>query len=41
VIHGCYELVGIASRWRRPPYHSMTDQEMERLTEFLRERGLV
>jgi len=34
-IHGCYEICGIAGRWRRKPYHSLTDGEMERLKEFL------
>lgn len=31
VYHGNRELFGIAGRWRRPPYHSLTDAEMDRL----------
>ena len=29
--HGLLELFGLSLRWRRKPYHSLTDQEMERL----------
>ena len=29
--HGAQEVFGIAGRWRREPYASMTDAEMERL----------
>ncbi|HVA86689.1 MAG TPA: dihydrodipicolinate synthase family protein [Candidatus Saccharimonadales bacterium] len=32
--HGAQEVFGIASRWRRLPYHSLTDAEMERLRAF-------
>lgn len=32
--HGAQEIFGIAGRWRRPPYHSLDDAEMERLREF-------
>jgi 4-hydroxy-tetrahydrodipicolinate synthase len=35
-IHGIYELFGLAKRWRRPPYHSLTDKQMDELAEFLR-----
>lgn len=31
---GAQEVFGIAGRWRRPPYHSLTDDEMERLRGF-------
>ncbi len=34
VIHGALELLGICERWRRKPYHSLTDEEMEKLSEF-------
>lgn len=34
-VHGILELYGIAQRWRPPPYHSLTDQEMEALSGFL------
>ena len=32
--HGAQEVFGIAERWRRPPYASLTDEEMERLRGF-------
>lgn len=32
--HGAQEVFGIAKRWRRPPYASLTDEEMERLRGF-------
>jgi len=37
-IHGAMEIFGIAGRWRRAPYHSLTDEEMERLAAFLRKK---
>lgn len=40
-VHGALELFGVAPRWRRPPYHSLTDQEMDRLRAFFVERGLL
>ncbi len=41
VIHGAMELAGICGRWRRPPYHSLTDAEMDRLAALLREIGAL
>lgn len=38
-VHGVYELYGIAKRWRREPYHSLSDEEMEKLGGFFRSRG--
>ena len=35
-LRGTLELFGAGTRWRRPPYHSLTDEEMGRL-----ERGLA
>jgi 4-hydroxy-tetrahydrodipicolinate synthase len=35
-IHGIYELFGLAKRYRRPPYYSLTDKQMEDLAEVLR-----
>jgi 4-hydroxy-tetrahydrodipicolinate synthase len=32
--HGAQEVFGIAGRWRRPPYASLSDGEMERLRAF-------
>ncbi len=40
-IHAIGELTGISKRYRRPPYHSMTDEQMEELGTFLRERGMI
>ena len=39
--HGWLELVGIAGRWRRPPHHSQTDDELARLATGLAELGLL
>jgi dihydrodipicolinate synthase/N-acetylneuraminate lyase len=38
-IHGILELAGIAPRWRRRPYHSLDDGDMERLGAFLKARS--
>jgi 4-hydroxy-tetrahydrodipicolinate synthase len=38
-MHGLLELAGIAGRWRRPPYYSLSDAEMERLADGCREHG--
>ena len=32
--HGAQEVFGIAGRWRRSPYHSLNDEEMERLRAY-------
>jgi len=40
-IHGTLELFGIAQRWRRPPYHSLTDEEMEKLADFFKGLSLL
>lgn len=37
-VHAMLELLGLAPRWRRPPYHSFTDEEMEQLAGMLRAR---
>ena len=37
--HGILELRGLAKRWRRAPYHSLNDEEMERLEDMLKEGG--
>ena len=39
-MHGIYELFGLAKRWRRPPYHSLTDEQMEQLAEFLKSKNI-
>ena len=40
-IHGTLELFGIAKRWRRKPYYSLNDEDMERLTDFFKQRKLL
>lgn len=40
-VHGLLELYGLAKRYRRPPYHSLTDRQMQILTEFLKKKGLL
>ena len=39
-LHGTYELFGLAERWRRPPYHSLTDEQMEELSQALADMNL-
>lgn len=36
VVHGIMEAKGLAQRWRRSPYHSLTDEEMSRVSAFLK-----
>ncbi len=33
-LHGTYEHFGLSQRWRRPPYHSLTDAQMEELSQL-------
>ncbi|MBN2308363.1 MAG: dihydrodipicolinate synthase family protein [Candidatus Hydrogenedentes bacterium] len=40
-MHGIQELFGIAQRWRRKPYYSLNDAEMEQLAGFFRDKGLL
>ena len=40
-MHGIYELMGLATRHRRPPYHALTDQQMEELGDFLRRNKML
>ena len=35
-IHGTMEVFGLAERWRRKPYYSLNDQEMELLADFFK-----
>ena len=39
--HGLYEVYGLCGRWRRPPYYSLSDAEMEELEDFLKKSGLL
>jgi 4-hydroxy-tetrahydrodipicolinate synthase len=38
-LYGVMELFGYVGRWRRPPYYSLNDAEMERLSGLLKGRG--
>jgi dihydrodipicolinate synthase/N-acetylneuraminate lyase len=40
-MHAWGALCGIYERWRRPPYHSLTDEEMDSLAESLRRIGVL
>jgi hypothetical protein len=40
-MHGIYGLLGLATRYRRPPYYSLSDQQMEKLAEFLRQEQML
>ena len=40
-VHGAMELFGVAPRWRRKPYYSLNDAEMERLAGFFQDKGLL
>ena len=40
-IHGIYEAFGLTQRWRRSPYHSLTDKQMESLKEFLQRTKIL
>jgi dihydrodipicolinate synthase/N-acetylneuraminate lyase len=40
-IHAAYELFGVGLRWRRSPYYSLNDAEVERLAAFFRDKALL
>ena len=40
-LHGTLELFGIAKRWRRKPYYSLNDAEMNKLREFFERKGIL
>jgi 4-hydroxy-tetrahydrodipicolinate synthase len=40
-IHGMLEIYGLAKRWRRKPYYSLSDQEMTKLRACLKENSLL
>jgi len=40
-IRGALQLAGVAPRWRRPPYHDLTDAELEGWAETLAGLGLL
>ena len=39
-LHGTYEHFGMSQRWRRPPYHSLTDEQMEQLSQLFLDLNL-
>jgi dihydrodipicolinate synthase/N-acetylneuraminate lyase len=39
-VHGLLELAGIAPRWRRSPYHSLTDAQLDALAAFVDDHGM-
>ena len=40
-VHGIFELLGFAKRYRRPPYHSLTNEQMQDLADFLEKRKFL
>lgn len=40
-LHGLFELFGVAGRWRRPPYHSLTDDQMQQLRTLAQQLELL
>ena len=40
-IHGVLEILGLGKRYRRAPYHTLTDVQMEKLEDFLKLKGYV
>ena len=40
-VHGLLEVFEIAGRWRRAPYYSLSDEEIQRLRAFVKEMGLL
>ena len=37
--HGILEIFGVMKRYRRPPYHTLSDEQMQELSAFLRDGG--
>ena len=40
-VHGAMELFCVTKRWRRKPYHTIDETDMERLRGFFGEKGLL
>ena len=40
-LHGTFELFGICQRWRRKPYYSLNDEEMETIGDFFRRLSIL
>ena len=41
VFHALLEVYGVAERWKRAPYTSLSDKEVDQLRSFLTEKGLL
>lgn len=40
-MHGMLEIVGLGNRYRRLPYHTLTDSQMDKLRDFLKSKPYV
>lgn len=40
-MHGMLEIVGLGKRYRRAPYHTLTDSQMEKLRGFLKSKPFI
>jgi dihydrodipicolinate synthase/N-acetylneuraminate lyase len=40
-IHATLEIFGLAQRWRRKPYYSLGDEDVERLRAFFKSKGIT
>ena len=40
-MHACFEAAGLAGRWRRAPYHDLTDAEYGAFVELLQDGGML
>lgn len=40
-IHGMLEITGLGKRYRRAPYHTLTEEQMEKLRDFLKSKPYV
>ena len=39
--YAIHEIIGLSTRYRRPPYHSLTDAQVEKLAEFLKKNKML
>jgi dihydrodipicolinate synthase/N-acetylneuraminate lyase len=40
-IHATFEAAGLAGRWRRSPYYTLSDAEYDEFKAFLADRGML
>ena len=40
-LHGLLELKGLAQRWRRKPYHSLNNEQMDQLSDLCHTKGWI